>query len=190
VYRFSAESLRRARDLGWDADEILDTLAERSSTPIPQPLSYLVRDMERRPPDSGQPTDGLHLHLPPERALARVRTDDLTAADRVDSAAAARIVAVLRRSADEVERPVEESERRAAADITVDGPLSVLREAVETGETVWFGYVDGTGASGERLVTARSVDDGMLEAEDARSHEPVQMPVRRITTAHIIRTNP
>lgn len=48
VHRFSDESVRRALDLGWTADRVLDELAAISRTPVPQPLDYLVRDVARR----------------------------------------------------------------------------------------------------------------------------------------------
>ena len=47
VYRFSAGSLRRALDAGWTVGEVHDFLAAVSSTPIPQPLTYLVNDAAR-----------------------------------------------------------------------------------------------------------------------------------------------
>ena len=187
VYRFSAESLRRARDLGWDADEVLETIADRSSTPIPQPLSYLVHDLERQRVGD-RSGESLHVHLPPERATPSAAPSDLTAADRLDHEAAAEVVARLRRAEADVVEPDEDHERRAATDIRASGPLAVLREAVETGEPVWFGYVDSSGGSGERLVVATSVQDGVLEGTDVRTREAVRTPVPRITAAHIIRT--
>lgn len=47
VYRFSADSLRRALDDGWTASEVHAFLAAVSRTPVPQPLSYLVDDAVR-----------------------------------------------------------------------------------------------------------------------------------------------
>jgi Helicase conserved C-terminal domain len=47
VYRFSAESVRRALDAGWSVAEIHEFLAGVSSTPIPQPLTYLIDDAAR-----------------------------------------------------------------------------------------------------------------------------------------------
>ncbi|MGW0803235.1 helicase-associated domain-containing protein [Nonomuraea sp. NPDC002799] len=46
VWRFTTESVRRAFDHGYDADELLDELAGVGT--IPQPLEYLVRDTARR----------------------------------------------------------------------------------------------------------------------------------------------
>ena len=48
VYRFSDASIRRALDAGRAASDILGLLAERSRTPVPQPLDYLVLDAARR----------------------------------------------------------------------------------------------------------------------------------------------
>ncbi|MDL5157547.1 helicase-associated domain-containing protein [Actinomycetospora termitidis] len=48
VYRISEGSLRRALDLGWTAAEVHALFAERSATPVPQGLTYLVDDVARR----------------------------------------------------------------------------------------------------------------------------------------------
>ncbi len=48
VYRFSESSIRRALDAGRSASDILVLLTERSRTPVPQPLEYLVHDAARR----------------------------------------------------------------------------------------------------------------------------------------------
>lgn len=73
VHRFTDESVRRALDLGWPADRLLEELAGVSRTGVPQPLDYLVRDVARR------------------HGLARVgacasylRCDDVALLDRVE----------------------------------------------------------------------------------------------------------
>jgi hypothetical protein len=48
VYRFTDSSVRRALDAGRSASDILGLLVERSRTPVPQPLEYLVLDAARR----------------------------------------------------------------------------------------------------------------------------------------------
>lgn len=48
VYRFTERSVRRALDSGRSASECQTFLAEVSSTPVPQPLTYLVDDVARR----------------------------------------------------------------------------------------------------------------------------------------------
>lgn len=48
VHRFSEASIRRCLDAGWTGEDILAGLEDASSTPVPQPLDYLVRDVARR----------------------------------------------------------------------------------------------------------------------------------------------
>lgn len=48
VWRFSAESVRRALDLGRSADRLLADLQAVAEGELPQPLEYLVRDVARR----------------------------------------------------------------------------------------------------------------------------------------------
>ncbi|WP_457948457.1 helicase-associated domain-containing protein [Pseudarthrobacter sp. alpha12b] len=48
IYRFSAESIKRALDDGYDAAGLLAFLREHSATAVPQPLAYLVEDTASR----------------------------------------------------------------------------------------------------------------------------------------------
>jgi Helicase conserved C-terminal domain len=48
VYRFSATSLRRAFDQGWSATRVRMWLERHATTAVPQPLLYLIKDVERR----------------------------------------------------------------------------------------------------------------------------------------------
>ncbi|HET9302678.1 MAG TPA: helicase-associated domain-containing protein [Propionibacteriaceae bacterium] len=48
VYRFSANSLRRAFDLGWSETDVQLWLEKHSTTEVPQALHYLVGDVGRR----------------------------------------------------------------------------------------------------------------------------------------------
>lgn len=73
VHRFSEDSVRRALDLGWSADRVLTELAAASSTPVPQPLDYLVHDVARR---HGQARVG--------SCAAYLRSDDPALLDRVE----------------------------------------------------------------------------------------------------------
>ncbi|MHA7292663.1 helicase-associated domain-containing protein [Arthrobacter sp. HLT1-21] len=65
IFRFSAESLRRAFDAGQDATAILAFLARHSATDVPQPLKYLVDDTASR-----------YGRLRVGRANSYVRSDD------------------------------------------------------------------------------------------------------------------
>ncbi|MFF0307173.1 helicase-associated domain-containing protein [Streptosporangium sp. NPDC004379] len=72
VYRFGEGSLRRALDAGQGADEILAMLERHSTTPVPQPLTYLVTDVARR-----------HGRMRVGTASAYVRCDDPSLLDEV-----------------------------------------------------------------------------------------------------------
>ncbi len=65
VHRFTQSSVRRALDIGWTADELVDSLRRSSRTGLPQPVEYLVRDVARR---HGQTRIG--------GATAYIRSDD------------------------------------------------------------------------------------------------------------------
>lgn len=47
VYRFTADSVRRALDSGWTTAEVHAFVTAASRTPVPQPLTYLVEDVAR-----------------------------------------------------------------------------------------------------------------------------------------------
>jgi len=72
VYRFSDDSLRRALDAGWPAERVHAFLREHSSTPVPQPLTFLVDDAARR-----------HGRLRLGLASLYLRSDDPTELDAV-----------------------------------------------------------------------------------------------------------
>ncbi|MBB2986070.1 helicase-associated domain-containing protein [Terracoccus luteus] len=72
VYRFTAESVRRALDAGWTAHDLVEQVRRSSRTPVPQPLEYLVGDVARR---HGQTRIGA--------AEAYVRSDDESVLDQM-----------------------------------------------------------------------------------------------------------
>ena len=190
VYRFTVESLRRAHAAGWSTSEIAAVLSARSSTPIPQPLTYLVADLDRSDAAiavAARPARPVARAARPSVPLRAPATTPSGADGRavVDAVAAAEIVATLRHA----NRPEASTDRHdlTPSEQTADSPLDTLREAVETGEVVWVGYVDTQGGTGERLLYAAAVQDGRLTAKDSRTGERLSVPVHRITVAHIIR---
>ncbi|GGQ45277.1 hypothetical protein BKA00_006655 [Actinomadura coerulea] len=72
VYRFTAESVRRALDAGRTAADVTDLLARHSATPLPQPLVYLIDDVARR-----------HGHLRVGALSSYVRTDAPATLDEI-----------------------------------------------------------------------------------------------------------
>lgn len=65
VFRFNDASIRRALDAGRGAIDLHDFLEKHSSTPIPQPLTYLIDDVARR-----------HGRIRVGSASAYIRSDD------------------------------------------------------------------------------------------------------------------
>ncbi|GHE34746.1 hypothetical protein GCM10017673_42000 [Streptosporangium violaceochromogenes] len=72
VYRFCERSIRRALDAGQGADEMLAMLERHSTTPVPQPLGYLVTDVARR-----------HGRMRVGTASSYIRCDDSSLLDEV-----------------------------------------------------------------------------------------------------------
>ncbi|MFC5380918.1 helicase-associated domain-containing protein [Aquipuribacter nitratireducens] len=75
VYRFSADSVRRALDAGRTADDVLETLSRASPTGVPQPLEYLVRDVARRHGLVRVGAAGSYLRAEDPAALAELLAD-------------------------------------------------------------------------------------------------------------------
>ncbi|NUT40739.1 MAG: helicase-associated domain-containing protein [Thermoactinospora sp.] len=103
VWRFSAESVRRALDDGYDCDELLEELASVGA--IPQPLEYLVRDVARRHGEVTVTTvgcivqasdPGLLAEIAGHRRLSRLGLRLLAPTVLVSSAPAERTLALLR----------------------------------------------------------------------------------------------
>ncbi|GAA3809046.1 helicase-associated domain-containing protein [Sphaerisporangium flaviroseum] len=72
VYRFGESSIRRALDAGSSADDLVAMLERHSTTPVPQPLHYLVTDVARR-----------HGRIRVGSAGAYVRCDDPSVLDEM-----------------------------------------------------------------------------------------------------------
>ena len=70
---------------------------------------------------------------------------------------------------------------RATEPATPAATLAALREAVETAQSVWIGYVDSHGSTVERVVDPVALDAGRLSAYDHRSEDVRTFAVHRIT---------
>ena len=69
---------------------------------------------------------------------------------------------------------------RASEPTTPASTLAVLRESVETGSSVWIGYVDNHGSTVERVVDPVKVEAGWLSAYDHRTEDVRSFAVHRI----------
>ena len=121
VYRFSPASVSRALDRGWTADELIDTLATSSLTPLPQALEYLVRDEARR---HGQVRIGA--------ASTYIRTDDPARIVELLSRPELALLRLSQISATVLVSPVEPS---IVQDVLRDAGIGGVTETA-TGETV------------------------------------------------------
>jgi hypothetical protein len=191
VYRFSPASLARAHALGWTVDDILATLTKRSRTPLPQPLEYQVRELNRpgrRPAGTiGMAADGRLVklgHRPPLRASPSVELNEPGPGQPLDDATLDSIVSALRKSE---AAPDEYVDQGTTSEHFWAAPLETLREAVETQEVVWLGYVDARGESREKVVHVVGVDEGQVTAKDTQG-ATISLPVHRVSAAHIIRS--
>jgi hypothetical protein len=72
VWRFTPATVRRALDIGHDADKLLARLAEVSELPLPQPLEYLIKDVART-----------HGRIRVVRSACCLRSDDETLIDEL-----------------------------------------------------------------------------------------------------------
>jgi hypothetical protein len=83
VFRFTPESVRRALDAGRTGDDLLGWLARSSSTPVPQPLAYLVQDTARRYGRIRIGTAQCYVRADDESALSELLADRRTAGLRL-----------------------------------------------------------------------------------------------------------
>ena len=75
VYRVTESSLRRALDSGRTASDIAALMSQRSRTPVPQSLSYLIDDLARRHGILRSGAASSYLRCDDEALLARVLSD-------------------------------------------------------------------------------------------------------------------
>ncbi len=79
VYRITEASVRRALDAGRSGAAIAATIAERSRTPVPQALRYMIDDLARRHGQLRSGAASAYLRCDDEALLSRVVADRDTA---------------------------------------------------------------------------------------------------------------
>lgn len=242
VYRFSAGSLRRALDAGWTGAEVHAFLQERSRTPVPQPLGYLVDDIARRHGHLRIGPAAVYLRsedpreldsLVADRSLAGLGMRRLSPTVAVSDSPANVVLGRLRSTsrAPVVEGPdgvvrlheepatrrapappptrpattvlaATEAEAVAAAVRTGDraavarppgaggaqlqrsgslDAVAALREAAQSGVSVWLAYLDQAGTLTERIVDPVRVEAGRLTALDHRSGRTQDFALHRVS---------
>ena len=68
--------------------------------------------------------------------------------------------------------------------------LEVLKAAVAEGGSLWLGYVDNDGVTGERVVDPVAVSGGQLTAYDHRTDSVRQFAVHRVTGVAPLTSDP
>jgi hypothetical protein len=155
-----------------------------SATPVDVLLPRL-RDLGVSP--MVESIDGsLHVSRPdrPRARSGRRGTGRTTEDTRLEARLAQVVTAV--RSGDQVAR----TRGSFSPQLTPIGALAALREAVETGRTVLISYVDGQGASTDRIVDPVRVDGGWLTARDHRADDVRQFAVHRIRSVNPVDSAP
>lgn len=130
IYRFSDASLRRALDAGEDAASIHSFLAEHSSTPVPQPLMYLIDDTAARHGRIRVGRAGSFIASDDDAGLAGILADP--AARQLGLTQIAPTVLVSNASPQEVANVLRELGHSPAVDASLD-PAVRLRRRGGTG---------------------------------------------------------
>ncbi|HYO40485.1 MAG TPA: helicase C-terminal domain-containing protein [Nocardioidaceae bacterium] len=121
-------------------------------------------------------------------------TDTAVPVDRLDPVSAARLSGRIAAAVTAIRAGDRAADTRPGPGLrAVDPPtpaatLTVLREAVESRHSVWIGYVDSSGSSGERVVDPVKVDAGWLSAYDHRTEDVRSFAVHRITAVRVLET--
>ncbi len=154
-------------------DVLLPRLRELGSAPVVEAPDGTVRVARRevlrartprRQPPVNEPSPD-HLGAQASARLAARISSTVTALRAGDLAAATRPAPAL----------------LAAEPPTPASTLAALHEAVESGQSVWIGYVDNHGTTLERVVDPVKVDAGWLSAYDHRTEDVRSFAVHRIS---------
>ncbi|TDD67732.1 DNA-binding protein [Jiangella aurantiaca] len=147
------------------ANTLVERLRQLGFSPVPEAAdgSIVIGRAEPRRATRFAPRSALAELSAPEETLLGAAVRALRAGDR-----------------SRAERPADGARGRLGR-TTAATTLADLREALETGATVWIGYVDQHGATTERLVDPARIEGGWLSAFDHRSGEVRSFAVHRIS---------
>ena len=148
-------------------DVLLPRLRELGAAPVVEAEDGTVRVASRDQARARTPRDerGAGVH----RAHLSARVAQVITAVRAGDRAAA-------------SRPTD----AAPAPLTPTGAMSLLRAAVEAGDSVLIGYLDSAGTVSERLVDPLSVEGGQLRAHDQRADDVRMFAVHRISRVSVV----
>jgi len=136
VYRITETSIRRALDAGRSGADLTALVTERSRTPVPQALSYLIDDVSRRHGVLRAGTASAYLRCDDDALLSRVLADrDVQGAQlrrlapsvAIATAPINRVLDVLRQAG---YAPAAEAPDGAVITLGADAPRATSRAAV------------------------------------------------------------
>lgn len=169
VWRFSSDSLRRGMEAGRDAAGILAWLGEHAARGVPQPLAYLVEDLDRRFGRARVGAAGCYLRSDDTALVAEILADKRVA--RLGLHAIAPTVAVSDR-----DRVAVAEQLRAAGYLPAveeaDGTLSVRRpptHRVSAAAAPRAGRADPAAAWGDLDDLSDLFAPGELDDDDAEA---------------------
>ncbi len=145
-------------------DVLLPRLRDLGSSPVVEGPDGTVRLTRREVRRARSPR-----RLPP----------DAQATARHEARVASTVTAL--RAGDRAAAIRPEPSTQAAEPSSPAATLALLREAVESGQSVWIGYVDSHGSTLDRVVDPVRVDAGWLSAYDHRTESVRSFAVHRIT---------
>jgi hypothetical protein len=184
VYRITEASVRRAFDAGRSGAELSALVTQRSRTPVPQALSYLIEDVARRHGRLRTGAAGAYLRCDDEALLARVLADRDTAVLRlrriaptvaVSSAAPHRMLDVLRQSG---YAPAAETPDGAVIALDAEAPRAPSRTPTRPGR-----QNAAAQAQGQLTELVRRVRSGDALTQLSRRVPPIAQQVPGVTSA-------
>jgi hypothetical protein len=182
VYRVTESSIRRALDAGRSGTDIAAMIAQRSRTPVPQSLAYLIDDLARRHGTLRSGPAAAYLRCEDEALLARVLSDRSLSSLQlrriaptvvISSAPVARLLDELREAG---YAPAAESPDGEVVALGVDLPRAPARRPVRPVRA----RTDPSGNVGELVKRVRSGD---ALTEISRRVPPLAQQVPGVTSA-------
>ena len=155
-------------------DVLLPRLRELGQAPVVEAADGTVRVSRREVLRARTPR---HPPAGPEAVVPA--SGDPRAQARVRARAAATVSAV--RAGDRAAEARPAPALRASEPSSPASTLAVLNEAVQSGRSVWIGYLDNHGATVERVVEPLKVEAGWLSAYDHRSEGVRTFAVHRVS---------
>lgn len=201
VIRLSERKIDQAVAAGWAAEEIESFLRRHSRTPIPQPVSYVIRDAAKRVGGPGAsaeatPSSVAGLRSPVGPSVARraphpASVQDPAPATDTDCAPRSVILWAIRQADHAVQHGHRAEVDPAAAlgpDATRVSPpanptattVGVIRSAMRRGLPLWVGHADPNGSTVTCMVLALRIAGGCVQTFDRDSRQMGSLVLSRI----------